>query len=215
MTAPQLEILISLYAKTRDFIYSEGYGEDFFSELKDNGYLESRGGGRVFLITDKGKSLVKRIVDIASVQGWLWSKEQLEKITEKSSNRIATEMGASAKACGEGTDLTILTQAKKLEEINKLKPKYILKKDLPFAKAGTKVYTNRAGDFFVKNGNRERCIAAGKEERQNVISEGWIEKVKPREFFLKVSGTLMTIISEKGDSLPLADGIIKVREVID
>jgi len=57
--------------------------------------------------------------------------------------------------------------------------KYRLKKDLPFAKAGEEV-TIESGEpiTIYKNGTDYTCSYFGKEE---LIEEGWIEKVKVRE----------------------------------
>ena len=76
--------------------------------------------------------------------------------------------------------------------------KYILAKDLPFAKRGTEV--NVSGDrIFVQRGKSklEACIDALElwdstseniqKELQRLINEGWVEEAKPREFKLTLN----------------------------
>ena len=70
---------------------------------------------------------------------------------------------------------------------------YILAKDLPFAKKGTKVKYS-GYKIYVQRGESdlEACIDALElgestpeniqKELQRLIDEGWIEEVKPREF---------------------------------
>ena len=117
--------------------------------------------------------------------------------------------------------------------------KYILAKDLPFAKRGTEV--NVSGDrIFVQRGKSklEACIDALElwdstseniqKELQRLIDEGWIEEVKPREWYeverLMPNGiwayesnrydTEEDAISDySGDKTKLR--VIKVREVLE
>jgi hypothetical protein len=66
--------------------------------------------------------------------------------------------------------------------------KYRLKRDLPFAKAGEPVEVNEHGirvsdkyiDQFYHRVSQKKLDA----EVQRLISEGWIEEVKPREIWV-------------------------------
>ena len=116
--------------------------------------------------------------------------------------------------------------------------KYILAKDLPFAKRGTEV--NVSGDrIFVQRGKSklEACIDALElwdstseniqKELQRLIDEGWIEEAKPREWFVGI--TDKNIPCYIGDDKPDAKlnqlngflfmgeniSTIKVREVLE
>ena len=115
--------------------------------------------------------------------------------------------------------------------------KYILAKDLPFAKRGTEV--NVSGDrIFVQRGKSklEACIDALElwdstseniqKELQRLIDEGWIEEVKPREFMLhfkKSNGEIYSIqdLTTKNGYNVISkfdgEGVdsIKVREVLE
>jgi hypothetical protein len=134
MNAQELEILIKLYINSPDTIIAT-------DAEKGNliGLIESTEFYTCWRITDKGKALVKEVLrwanlkldfnpadpTITKIQP---EGELLEELKdhEKSSSRVATEMGVSAKACGEAIDLTIETQGKKLEEIRRLKNRYHL-----------------------------------------------------------------------------------------
>ena len=112
--------------------------------------------------------------------------------------------------------------------------KYRLKKDLPFAKAGAIIYDSM-GNYMENYDNRIDCFVTcsivDKERdfsiyqyrgsllfiglKPNLISEGWIEEVKPREFRITlVNGEpahYTTPPIEHFDKLEH----IKVREVLD
>ena len=57
--------------------------------------------------------------------------------------------------------------------------KYILKKDLPFTKAGHKVEVNPSGCLPFVNYSTG-VFSTTEEYVDKLISEGWIEEVKPR-----------------------------------
>lgn len=105
--------------------------------------------------------------------------------------------------------------------------KYILKKDLPWMKAETIFWFENENmkikgstllascyettkDYFFTNDD-------GNFDESDFEDCGWIEKVKPREFFVRVSGK--TPISVCEDIEPLKSSgdyeIIKVREVLE
>lgn len=101
--------------------------------------------------------------------------------------------------------------------------KYILKRDLPFAKAGTKVDQIRSSKgteelSFIQVGNC-KCDLPDSE-----FIFDWIEEVKPREFELifDACGDLERLL-ENGSDLPIDNRgsknpnykKIKVREVIE
>ena len=117
--------------------------------------------------------------------------------------------------------------------------KYRLLKDLPYAKKGTEVRFNE-NRIFVQRGEThlEACIDALnfcgpnpeliQKELQRLIDEGWIEEVKPREWYeverLMPNGiwayesnrydTEEDAISDySGDKTKLR--VIKVREVLE
>ena len=114
--------------------------------------------------------------------------------------------------------------------------RYVLAKDLPYAKKGTEVRFNENRIFVQRGETRlEACIDALdflgpnpeiiQKELQRLIDEGWIEEVKPREFevILNKNGSLVKFFN--GESRftyvnePLSDyppfEIIKVREVLE
>lgn len=114
--------------------------------------------------------------------------------------------------------------------------KYRLKKDLPFAKAGTKVYSCNGNDDFgiieedcfviceLKNHTKDFSIYQYRGslmfigEKQNLIDEGWIEEVKPKEWYVKeFEGGSLSHMYDKREVLSqlLGGRIFKVREVID
>ncbi len=68
--------------------------------------------------------------------------------------------------------------------------KYKLKKDLPFAKAGDEVIINKYEDVTTVKGHRNgkifySRIAGGQLHDECVLKkQGWIEEIKPREFWL-------------------------------
>ena len=68
---------------------------------------------------------------------------------------------------------------------------YRLKKDLPFAKAGTIIELSPSEgcipmaiyDFRDLPGSKVSNVTISKEYLDELISEGWIEEVKPREWY--------------------------------
>lgn len=61
--------------------------------------------------------------------------------------------------------------------------KYRLKKDLPFAKTGQEVRESLNGIQIKRNDkSSEFWITLG--DKEKLIDEGWIEEVKPREFWV-------------------------------
>ena len=111
--------------------------------------------------------------------------------------------------------------------------KYILKKDLPFAKAGTELE-------IIRNEGRKRWIipydkqwatldwqkvgpkrfGCYKFELTDTIAlrnDGWIEEVKPREWIIEVTKEQQYIrpADAKGRLYSSGSEIIKVREVIN
>jgi len=94
--------------------------------------------------------------------------------------------------------------------------KYRLKKDLPFAKAGIIINVancdHRDSTWSIFN----RTLFASKSDIKDLISDGWIEEVKPMEFNLVVDD-FGRVYGEAlpGESIPLISRVIKVREVID
>lgn len=102
--------------------------------------------------------------------------------------------------------------------------KYILKKDLPFAKAGAEEVFVDDNSIYIELGNGIiRCLDPFErfngnnisKELERLISEGWIEEVKPREW--DVAEYNGEIISNGGfvgvDQSKV--NFFKVREVIE
>lgn len=107
--------------------------------------------------------------------------------------------------------------------------KHILKKDLPFAKIGAEVFSDMNPS---KELNSDHNIACVKSEvswldeiieiggLRTLLDDGWIEEVKPREFFvniLKDSEKLFIYHDEdiaKRGHAPTEE-TIKVREVLE
>jgi len=108
--------------------------------------------------------------------------------------------------------------------------KYRLLKDLPFAKAGAEVGYS-ASRIFVQRGETrlEACTDALdflgpnpeiiQKELQRLIAEGWIEEVKPREFFIDIDNPKNTncynAIEISSGSVNEFGGWLKVREVLE
>ena len=78
--------------------------------------------------------------------------------------------------------------------------KYILKKDLPFAKAGTEVriYTDLESEIDSIDILDNRVEISNMSDKQ-LLNEGWIEEVKPREFYINKtkSGELFAYYKEE------------------
>ncbi len=100
--------------------------------------------------------------------------------------------------------------------------KYILKKDLPFAKEGTEVERIRSSSgteelSFIKIG-KYKCDFP---DRVNMFE--WIEEVKPREIIITYNqdNEVMSIRDERGNRHPIRNGCgcptkeSKYREVIE
>ena len=67
--------------------------------------------------------------------------------------------------------------------------KYILKKDLPFAKAGAEVVFNDKSLCFEVKSDRWSSDSGdykfvGHSNKSSLIKDGWIEEVKPRTFYI-------------------------------
>ena len=104
---------------------------------------------------------------------------------------------------------------------------YKLAKDLPFAKAGTEInYSWRDENHpifkFAIDGNEHQLlyIECDEEDFGKLISEGWIEEVKPREFEIKLGENsigLYDITNKKWIFHPFPvepTSSIKVQEII-
>ena len=71
---------------------------------------------------------------------------------------------------------------------------YLLKKDLPFAKKGTEVFAYPIDVTFPNIYIMGDLVNEGIEKKSKIylgrsidlISDGWIEEVKPREFFIDI-----------------------------
>ena len=92
--------------------------------------------------------------------------------------------------------------------------KYRLKKDLPFAKAGTEVYDDRYSYITVKNliTKDGGSFFIGYDIKE-LLTTGWIEEVKPREWHISESNLEYFNKMYKEDYYPEIN-YIKVREVI-
>lgn len=104
---------------------------------------------------------------------------------------------------------------------------YRLKKELPFAKAGDKVYQDLCKNFMVSTHNLGELKIGYEDDKQRLASEGWIEEVKPREFELHLddSGSITRILmrneydNDVWNIVPLGgvqriSKTIRVREVL-
>ena len=106
---------------------------------------------------------------------------------------------------------------------------YRLKKDLPFAKAGTIIELSPSEgcipmaiyDFRDLPGSEASNVNISKEYLDELISEGWIEPIKPREFYVTLYGgtnvgTIHNTEDEAQRFLTKNLGtVIKVREVTE
>ena len=114
--------------------------------------------------------------------------------------------------------------------------KYRLKKDLPFAKAGEKIY-NYVGNPF-NNDNYDCFIKKPKDwiyppvylyennqmvfigDKRDLLQGGWIEGVKPREWAFGIdTDRIVAVLDERGATIlgsaqTCYDNIIEVREVL-
>ena len=94
--------------------------------------------------------------------------------------------------------------------------KYILKKDLPFAKVGTEVRYFYGTTIEHINFNRENNTVdihiPMKESIAMYFEDGWIEEVKPREWEVWLSkGQIHSTLPIMSD----AHTLIRVREVVE
>lgn len=101
--------------------------------------------------------------------------------------------------------------------------KYRLKKELPFAPVGSIIESDSVGLFVrCESKNFLTWYIEEKYELQNLINNGWIEEVKPREYKLGLNkdGTFAFIWDSEGNGYdaqrkyPVAETIL-VREVIE
>jgi hypothetical protein len=112
--------------------------------------------------------------------------------------------------------------------------RYILKKDLPFADAGKEVKADGSG-IYIKTtvGKRQLDVLPTDpsgfgnnfaNEIERLISQGWIEEVKPREWYLGIANNgegafahriIDGVEHEYGTHMAGLKEIIKVREVIE
>ena len=98
---------------------------------------------------------------------------------------------------------------------------YRLKKDLPFAKAGTHAYSRMLHDYDgyrcyrinINSNNSKECYVV--ETPIDEFNE-WFEEVKPREFRISLDayGKPRSILSENEKNVNYFN-VIKVREVIE
>ena len=110
--------------------------------------------------------------------------------------------------------------------------KYKLKRNLPFAKAGTEIGLTPKGCIPISIHNftdLPKCdvspIDICEEYINELISEGWIEEVKPREFELHINNNSHCLsacykvgygwLSKATHFNISGDEIIKVREVLN
>ncbi len=94
--------------------------------------------------------------------------------------------------------------------------KYILKKDLPFAKAGTAVGVSKNA------GGVPMCLwehttpDISKDFIEQLITDGWIEEVKPREFWvLKSSKSGLAVCSTEERADDLADEFVEENQNVE
>jgi hypothetical protein len=102
---------------------------------------------------------------------------------------------------------------------------YRTAKELPYTKKGTPVIVNRANgvvikaDLFKANKKGENLtdieyLYIG--DLHDLLRGGWIEEVKPREFYVRVSNNIPISVCEDIEPLRRFENeIVKVREVID
>ena len=102
--------------------------------------------------------------------------------------------------------------------------KYILKKDLLFMKIGEIIGVNVNGWIGVhlqRLTDGGKYIDCNKEDFDLLLSEGWIEEVKPREWILEITPEQEYIRARNengeinGRLFSSGSELIKVREVID
>jgi len=101
--------------------------------------------------------------------------------------------------------------------------KYKLKRDLPFAKAGSVIlYSENRKEFDGSLGSVSDMMSVETNKgylsqwveigaKDNLLSEGWIEEVKPREYYIYDCPECVTAYREQWES----GSLIKVREVME
>ena len=107
--------------------------------------------------------------------------------------------------------------------------KYKLKRDLPFAKAGTKIEYRLKKDehyaifLYSTDGDDPSTYWIGLEcdnrDLAKMISEGWIEEIQPREFWIaeyhNYQGKVFYSEQNAQNSSNNLKEVIKVREVLE
>jgi hypothetical protein len=234
MTAPQLEVLLKIYNTETDKQFT-GY------EAQDLIDMDLLTPDR--FITDKGKALVEGILNYIdspitvktkrfppahemTLEQFKERQKETLKFWEKYVSYNNEFIEKFFKDKPSPSDPTIETQVKKLEEINKLKPRYILRKDVPFINAGLGLYLGNDGLYSDPDFPRlTKVISFNHTAREAAIDEliggGWIEEIKPREFCIVMSPGRANFAFEnshlaayEAEQRSNAE-IIKVREVID
>ena len=95
---------------------------------------------------------------------------------------------------------------------------YKLKRDLPFAEAGVKIYDMNGDPIDNLTGCRVHSELEGGApiyigNKEKLLAQGWIEPVEPREFWIEIQAT-GTFVQTCKDDLDNEGEVIKVREVI-
>jgi hypothetical protein len=102
--------------------------------------------------------------------------------------------------------------------------KYRLKKDLPFADAGTEVWIDNtwtawidANVYAPNYGVTEfetRKVMLGKSS--TLVAEGWIEEVKPREYWVAYNeDKILGVCKYDNETFVGTTHFVKVREVLE
>ena len=102
--------------------------------------------------------------------------------------------------------------------------KYRLKKDLPFAKAGVEIEigcNNNYDELINSRKDKKPAIyLKGQVSLQNLLNDGWVEEIKPREWYIGVCDTYESLHDDYesakkwGQTIKSQNQeIIKVREV--
>jgi len=93
--------------------------------------------------------------------------------------------------------------------------KYRLLKDLPFAKAGAEVGVELA--ISVRGKDNFLTWIGDPKDLESLIDEGWIEEVKPREFYIVFdkNSKILGAIDDQRTTFLGAHRFIKVREVLE
>ena len=105
--------------------------------------------------------------------------------------------------------------------------KYVLKKDLPFAKAGAEIeigFDNNYDELINSKKDKKPAIyLKGQVGLQNLLNDGWVEEIKPKEWYLIKDEHMGVVTGFEKEGLAVAHKnlhhreehlqIIKVREV--